>query len=324
MSLLFFEGFNHDWEDTSKYPASGVWEASSGRNGTGALYIDDNAPRNALISGWEAVPEGTEFYVGFAWKQHDNGADYADITFREADGSTIINMDIDGNGTPTIGTITGATPSNVTWYYYEFIFTTGGTPSIEFFIDGVSQGTDTTTAMSGDFAQIYFDSWYKQGYWVDDLYVADSNGTVNNSRLGDVHVVSLVPTGHGTHKDGVGSDGDSTDNHLLVDEYDVDTADYVSLTAVSDRDSYTCANLGAGEVPLGAKVSINVGQGDALLSEVDGFIRLSSTDYDASDPALVSSSFSWEEWIWDSNPNTSAAWAEDDLDGVEYGFERTG
>ena len=62
---------------------------------------------------------------------------------------------------------------------------------------------------------------------IADVYVLNSLGSMNNNFLGDVAVRTLIPDGNGTSSQLTGSDGNTTDNYLLVDEHNYSSADYV-------------------------------------------------------------------------------------------------
>lgn len=81
----------------------------------------------------------------------------------------------------------------------------------------------------------------------DDIYVCDTAGAAPfNDYLGELQVETLVPNGNGAASQFVGSDGNSVDNYLLVDELPAVDTDRVESSTVGNRDLYTFADPAAG------------------------------------------------------------------------------
>jgi hypothetical protein len=74
----------------------------------------------------------------------------------------------------------------------------------------------------------------------DDLMISTCD--TSDEFAGDTQIYTLRPNTNGATNQGVGSDGNSTDNYLLVDETTVSTADYVEV-ASGDRDLYGVQDL---------------------------------------------------------------------------------
>jgi len=80
--------------------------------------------------------------------------------------------------------------------------------------------------------------------YFDDVAINDCNGSEDNSWCGDGYIIALTPTGTITNQL-TGSDADTTDNHLLVDEipYDSDTT-YVGGVTANLKDIYDMSACG--------------------------------------------------------------------------------
>lgn len=330
MALKLIEGFNRSSVGlATDYDRA---TANIGRNGTGGSNQDSGSTTIPLE---EPIAEGARMVVGFACKRtniFDDGFDM--IQLKGNNGASIV-WRLRTPANYTLGFYAGGfrgaywpSPDGF-WQYWEvevLLHQTAG--EIKVWVDGnlVSEATGVKTmenAVSVDHVQLIHD--VGDMYWyADDLYVLDDTGTEHTSRLGDVHVVTLDPTSAGTHSDGAGSDGDSIDNHLLIDDgFTVDEADHVKLQ-VNDRESFGVADLGAGEVPVAVQVVSHVTGGNGIDTTVDGFIRLGGVDYDAADPQVVLNlTPKQRRWIWQLDPSTAAAWLEDAADGIEGGVRRT-
>lgn len=90
---------------------------------------------------------------------------------------------------------------------------------------------------------------------IDDVAVNDTSGGTNNSWCGDGHIVMLVPNGNGASSQWTGSDGNSTDNYLLVDDPGSAVPDndstYVAASTSSLTDDYAVTDF---SIPGGANV----------------------------------------------------------------------
>ena len=79
----------------------------------------------------------------------------------------------------------------------------------------------------------------------DDVYLVDTSAP-NGDFLGDVRVAYLAPNGNGASSQFVGSDLNSVDNYLLVDEVPAnDDTDYVQSDVLNNIDTYALADLPA-------------------------------------------------------------------------------
>lgn len=93
-------------------------------------------------------------------------------------------------------------------------------------------------------------------YVVDDLAINDTSGTSPEvSWCGEGEVIVLRPNGNGDNSAWTGSDADSTDNYLLVDEVPPSGTDYVESNTSGQIDDY---NLEATPAAMESSDTINV------------------------------------------------------------------
>lgn len=83
---------------------------------------------------------------------------------------------------------------------------------------------------------------YDDFYLLDHIDATATMGRPFNDVLGQPRIEPLLPNGNGASSDFVGSDGNSVDNYLLVDESPPSATDYVESTTVGHRDLYEFAN----------------------------------------------------------------------------------
>jgi hypothetical protein len=348
MSILWMDGFEDNlWVSTGGvyldhlgYPAGTIYSdrvgTSFGRLGSSGLRVGDSA-NTELVK--YLVMSGDTIIIGFALRIQDHGATTGEYLMLAADGGGWQwNIRVDENGTIKWGLSTGSatqssSPGAVpdqTWCYLEVKIkhsNTVGTVDIK--VNGESvlsvSGIDTQATSNSSIDRINIGGvgggWLHDVY-IDDLYILDGSGTDNNDFLGDVIVESLFPDGNGNSSGMTGSDGNSTDNYLLVDEKPVDTSDYVGGSTEGDKDTYTLDNLTAAtsDTVYGLMVITVEQKDDAGSKFMRSVVRRGSTDYVSSSRAL-NTSWAAAFVIWEQDPSTSVAWTVTNINGMEAGQE---
>jgi len=144
------------------------------------------------------------------------------------------------------------------------------------FTDGetITGGTSSTTAQ------------------VDAPNAAFVNGFEPNSgRIGNEFIVAVPPNANGTNSALTGSDGNSTDNYLLVDErVTAVPVDYVDATAAGQKDTYKGDITGSLPTAVSAITFLGTATyAQSSLTGIDGLntvVRIGGTDYDGDRVAL--------------------------------------
>jgi len=223
-----------------------------------------------------------------------------------------------------------------TWYYIEVKVVKTQSASagdLQIWVDGVQWvtidvGQDSMySALDISTDCITFTGYTVQTRLFDDLYVCDASGSVNNTFLGPIKVATLYPDGNGNSNQFLGSDADSTDNYLHVDEEQSDSdTSYVESNTLNHIDQYTFEDMpsGAGQihgVELNVVSSSNPNQG-GLPQEGTEVARVGGTDY-LGDAHIVSGDFFHHSTIWETNPDDAAAWEVADIDAAEFGVKIT-
>jgi hypothetical protein len=157
---------------------------------------------------------------------------------------------------------------------------------------------------------------------IADVYILNDTGAApNNNFLGDVVVRTLSPSGNGTYSQLVGSDSDSINNYLLVDEHPFSSTDYVGSPTTGQKDSYAISDLPAGVTTVyGVQVSGQMFKSDATVAQSRLFIRSGGTDYGGSTRTLITSPVNYYEY-YSTNPATGLAWTPSDVNNLESGME---
>lgn len=217
-----------------------------------------------------------------------------------------------------------------TWYFIELKVTLSDTVgTIDVRVNGASTlsltGQDTKnlgTKTVFDTVLLGNTSTGAPTMYYDDVYVVNGAGTVNNNFLGDLRVRSLAPSGNGTSSQLLGSDGNSIDNYLLVDDPTPDTADYVGSATLDQKDTYAFTDLPdtSGQV-LGVQVNALATKTDTGARNLALVTRSGVTDYDSPDAALTNGSNLFVQHLRELDPATAAAWTRAAVNAAEFGVK---
>jgi hypothetical protein len=184
-------------------------------------------------------------------------------------------------------------------------------------IDGFNLRTTTTTSENHWFDSVIWWSTVAGDTWTD--------------LKGRLRIETLYPNGNGNDSGFDGSDGNSTDNYLLVDDpagqHDGNTT-YIESETVTDIDLFTYTNLTRTDISSIEGVnSILVAQRTQFSPQRGATqkARVSGTTYTADDAHNPLAEVVYEQWqyMWDEDPNASAAWTESTVNGAEFGVEVT-
>lgn len=158
---------------------------------------------------------------------------------------------------------------------------------------------------------------------VDDLYVFDTSGSMNNDFTGGLQINLMVPNGNGASSQWTGSDGNQTDNYLLVD----DTvpvqpfSTYVKSYTAGHIDSYAYDSLSFAPLNVrGVMLNALSRRGSVQACKFAMLTRVSSTNYFGHTVSCETLE-RVKGYLWETNPNTSAAWTKEILDGAEFGIK---
>lgn len=339
MSLRFIDGFDHyvtadiseKWSSAVNTPAV---NASAGRRGGGALLAPNSGTLGQVYKVLDA--QGT-WVIGAALKLSPITANARDIIALYDSGTiqAAVRLNADGTlsamrGTTVIGTTTFALSAGLFYYIEMKVVIHDSTGTFEIKVDGssklalTSQDTKNTSNATANEIRIGPAGTVSAGstYTWDDLYICDGQGSTNNTFLGDCRVDTVYPTGNGNSSQLTGSDGNSTDNYLLVDETSPnDDTDYVESSTAGNKDTYACGDISHTPTSIfGIQVLANAKKDDAGARSIATVTRSGSTDYDGATQAL-STSYVYYSDIRETDPNTAAAWTKTNLNAAEHGVK---
>lgn len=157
--------------------------------------------------------------------------------------------------------------------------------------------------------------------YIDDLYICDATGSINNTFLGDCKCEVLYPNANGNSSQFMGSDGNQVDNYLLVDdETHTGDTDYVYDDTVDQIDLYAFDNLTATIASIkGVIVTPVMRKDDAGSRTARAMIRQNSSNYEGAE-LFPSTDYQHFPTIWETDPDTSSAWTETGVNSAEFGL----
>lgn len=273
----------------------------------------------------------SELYIRFGWYKANNDTNQQICAW--AYGGTYLGcLKINGGylclytSTGTLVASSSFYPLSNTWYLLELrvkIADSGGVLNLK--VDGTSiltytgdtkPGTDTTIN------RFYFG--VSNNYWYhDDIAINDTSGAADNSWCGDGKIIALTPNGNGDVSQLTGSDGDSTDNYLHVDEAvsDGDTT-YTQSESADNYDLYNLTNCGLSHVTIN-RVWVEARARDTVADGGNCQLGLKTTsEYWSSNISLLTT---YTKQVlgtfYTTNPYTGSAWTTTQLDGLQAGFK---
>jgi hypothetical protein len=345
MTLLFCDSFDH----YAQADFNSKWTAASGTLGSNTTINASNGRRSTSslrISGGQGCVKGgltpsASMVLGFAYKNSSLPASdtvlatFIDPSVSASAGAHItIALSTTGNikafRGSSAGTLLGTSSSALainTYYYIEIkILIHDSTGTVEVRVNGSNTGwlnltgQDTRNAGNATISAILILGNATADF--DDLYVLNTSGSINNDFLGDTRVDAILPSANGNSSGMTGSDGNSTDNYLLVDEAAANgDTDYVGSATATTKDTYTFPNLSHTPLTISA-VQINMWakKDDAGARSICSVTRSNSADTDGTTLA-IGTAYENHRQVVETDPNTAAAWDLTGFNAAEFGVK---
>lgn len=335
MALVFMDSFDHygSADITEKWSINNfvAINAGSGRRGTASARISSSSTYLTL-----QVPNQPTYIVGFAFRPTSMPGSNAQFVELRDGSTTQVGLYFATTGVLFVTRgVTGLQSSTqaltLNIYHYIEIATTihstlgtvtvcvNGTP----WITATNQNTQQTA--NAFVNAIRLGAIGSTGFGttdLDDVYVCDGTGSTNNTLLGDCRVDALLPTADGSNSAWTVSTG--TTHSTLVDETAPnDNTDYVSTSTAGARDSYAMADLPAMVNPTiyGIQQLSSLAKDDAGTRQVKNLLKSGATTVVGSTTHTLASSFIYYREVWETNPDTSAAWSVAAVNALEAGVE---
>lgn len=340
MALRMVDSFDHyaTADITGKWTArtgtNNAISASNGRRSTSSWRTTSLATAQHLTKTLDAQ---ATWVIGFSYTISLLGAVIEICSFLDA-GSKQVELRLLADGTlrvtrngTTLATGTAALSAGTT-YYIEFKVTINDSGSYEVRVDGSNtnhpnstgdtQNTANATANQVRIGDALAPGTNTPNIDFDDLYICDGTGGVNDDFLGDVRVDAYFPIGNGNSSQLTGSDGNSTDNYLLVDDASQDgDSTYVQSSTATNKDTYDVTGMSHTPTDIyGLQVNMFAKKDDSGARSIASVIRSGGSDNDGTTQALGTTYVDYMQ-ISQTDPNTAAAWTKANFAAAEFGVK---
>jgi len=222
------------------------------------------------------------------------------------------------------------------WYYVEIKIKVSATAgSIEVRFDGTVVWTSATTLALRADTTVFWDAVrFRAGMGdkqiIDDIYVCDGAGTVNNNYLGDTSVEHINPNAIGDNS--AWTPSSAVDHYTLVDDGTnrttlVDETDYVSSSTTAQKDLFNyeaLASPGVGDASLIHGVQVNTW---ARITEIQPSDLISKTKTGTTEAGVTTTirrddtNQFIETAIFELDADTAVAWTVSGINGAQFGIE---
>lgn len=218
------------------------------------------------------------------------------------------------------------TVSMNTWYYYEMKVTispTSGYAELRINTDTVLTYSGNTQVTANAYANtIGFN--LQSGFggppsmYLDDVYIADGSGTINNDFMGQARIESVYPNTDGTKQDWAFSSGTSTAALVSDTVADGDTS-YIADGTAGHTATVTIAPTIVGRI---AAISLTqyARKDDTALRETASVVVVGPTTYTYATHTL-SSTYDYYSVVIESDPATSSGFLMSNLITYEFGVK---
>lgn len=313
------------------YPVSGqdyAFETTAGRYvstaSRGAMKVAETVSEIEL----NFTANITEGYIHmYLYQEAIAGAVDDWIQIKKLDGSNAFRIGLNGDGTWDLDKYSGAAWNNLTTSAGSIISSGAGAIDVYIKVDGTvgefsvwKDGTQVAT-FSGDtsidnasFGRIH---WKGQTGTTNELDVSQVIVS-SESTIGWV-LMTLYPDGNGANTSWTGSYTD-------IDEFSLNTADYIEAIATNLIETSTVSNINAAystynvkAVAVAMRASNDSG---SVINDLQAVVRVSGINYTSPNLSLPKDGTDYSrQYIWETNPNTAAAWSQSAVNALEVGVK---
>jgi hypothetical protein len=275
--------------------------------------------------------------VGFAFQNFNLGGSNINMPMLNIRDATTAQLTLAYNPATRIfsllraGTVIGTGVKVTTvgsWYYVEiqgFIDPTLGTVTVK--VNTVSDITfsGNTQVSANNYANnIEFRGPQGIGlggtYYIDDMYILDSTGALNNTFLGDMKVEGIQVNDAGNYAQWT-PNVPQTPNFQSVQI--LNDGLYNESNTVAQKDAFITSKLNRITGSIAAVQAVYWARNtDSTVHTINSLARIAGTDYpSAAAISITDTAFKAYQNMWEQDPSTSAAWASPAaVDAAEWGY----
>lgn len=336
MTLLFMEGFEIDGGNSTALDRKYATATSASGSTTGRLHGSAASIANNFELRTRTLASPTSTVVlGFGWKDTNSGTTAEDFQFNIMSDTdvqlTLVNVTVSSTtyrwdlyrGATLLGS--SAAYSTLNWHYFELTATIHQTTgSYEFRANETLDFQDVGPVNTADSGAANWDTLEMVNTTadgnmaIDDIYVLDNSGSVNNSFLGDSVIEGRLPTSDSTPLDWTPSSGA---NHWeLVD--DTSDSTYVSSGTATDKEMFGFDALSFITGTIHGVLQMATVGLDALGTRTVRHLSTSgATTTNGVSQVIETTGFITVYDIIELDPNTAAGWTLSGLNSATFGLE---
>lgn len=339
--MLVLEGFD---KLSTAYLAMKGWNKSASNANVNSSYARFTGNGLGILSGtsWisKAFTPDAEIICGFAFQAVSPGSDNisicalrygANIQAYLAYSRASQKFTIYNHSDAAIQSTATDSVRLDTWYYVEFKVVVGdsGTGAVYLDINGVNlisetTGVDTKNGTDTTIDNVIFGSRNAGGnngfstFYIDDVYVFDTNGSTNNAALGEVMIQTIVPTSDETI---TWDRSTGSVSYELVDDAAPDgDSTYVYTATAAEDELYGFGNLLANTASVyGLQVNACARKDDSGARTLN-ILTKSGTTTDPGDTESLDISYTFYQDIHETDPDTATAWTPSGVDAMQAGL----
>ena len=342
MSIIHMDGFDEyasaaDITQEYTYGNEPNFSTSAGRYGGGCVQFNTNNNQYCMKALGATY---TELWTGCAFYQNTTGNNSGIALFGlNSSAGTEMELAINGatgqllaycgpNSTLLGSTSNGVIPYQV-WCWIEFhVVFSGSVGVVDVYVNGTQvmhltgQNTIHNSGQTGvnSVSLGCAVSQYSVSGYCDDWYILDPNTSPNTARLGDSRIKTLVPASDAGPNNGTPSSGST--HYAMVDEAQWSSTNSLTITNTSGQEElFGMGSLGATPSSVWAVRVLAVAEktdaGSCNLETV-----MSSGGNVATGPSTpLLTSYSHVTGIFQTDPNTSAAWTYGGVNAMDCGVK---
>lgn len=318
MAIVDWEGFDRETANVGIFHSSG----SVSNNGDGAFGYGRRA--GGVFSRITAFAPVDDIFVNLHWYNIGGHnlwklAKGTNIVGRFYANGAVFSYALGNVGTTVVQANYFAPAEK--WYFLQMRLKPHPTNGyVEMRINGVPLFTFSgNTTGTGDTS---IDGWEISSYYTDNLLLYSPYGDPPITWTPETRIWDELPNGAGGTTEWTPSSGT---NWQCNDEQPSNgDADYVSATTAPLTDTYAAPGPASpGSLIYAVGVHCTARKDDAGTNELDGVLRVGSTNYARGAPAPITASYARYRWLWHQNPATAAAWTVSEANACQPGVRRT-
>lgn len=346
MTLLFMDGFDH-YDGSNSNLALGQYSSvsnaalSTTQVRTGSRSVSGTSTSScSLIHAFSALQSSVGFGFGYFFDSAPGGEIVLASLSRSDGDQTVPNITVSqlasgairvrrGNTAGTeLGSSAPAVLSAATWNHIEVYATASNSAgAIEIRVNEVIvltlSSVDTVGSGTEYFASLLVSlNRLSAGNirYIDDLYVWNSAGTLNNDFVGDRRVLTLMPNVNSATQEMTVTG--AANAYTAIRSADGDTSYLTASDSVPVTSEFGFEDAGDNVGAINAVQTVVLARKTEAGAATMQVSMISGADVDAGDVHSIADSYSYYEDVFETNPDTGAPWNASTISAATFRLRR--